>query len=91
MTMWTPDLNPYAGPRYRAIADALEADLREGRLAPGARLPTHRELAERLGVTVGTITRAYAEAEARGLTRVTVGRGTFVRETRVQAPVMIHA
>ncbi|HNB90885.1 MAG TPA: GntR family transcriptional regulator, partial [Plasticicumulans sp.] len=55
MTMWTPDLNPYAGPRYRAIADALEADLREGRLAPGARLPTHRELAERLGVTVGTI------------------------------------
>lgn len=91
MTMWTPDLNPYAGPRYRAIADALEADLREGRLAPGARLPTHRELAERLGVTVGTITRAYAEAEARGLTRGTVGRGTFVRETRVQAPVMIHA
>lgn len=90
MTMWTPDLTPYAGPRYRAIADALEVDLREGRLTPGARLPTHRELAERLGVTVGTITRAYAEAEARGLTAGTVGRGTFVRETRVQAPVMIR-
>ena len=58
MTMWTPDLNPYAGPRYRAIADALEADLREGRRA-GARLPTHREVwPSASGVTVGTITRA---------------------------------
>lgn len=90
MTIWTPDLAPHAGPRYRAIADALEADLRAGRLAPGTRLPTHRELAERLGVTVGTITRAYAEAESRGLTAGTVGRGTFVREARVQAPTMIQ-
>lgn len=90
MTIWQPDLTPHSGPRYRAIADALEADVRAGRLAPGSRLPTHRELAERLGVTVGTITRAYAEAEARGLTAGTVGRGTFVSDRRVQAPAMVQ-
>ena len=60
MTTWTPDLRPRRGPRYLAIADALADDAGAGRLAPGARLPTHRDLAERLGVTVGTVTRAYA-------------------------------
>ncbi len=82
MTIWLPDLDHFPGPRYRAIADALEAATAEGELAPGTRLPTHRELAERLGVTVGTVTRAYAEAERRGLTEGTVGRGTFIRARR---------
>jgi DNA-binding transcriptional MocR family regulator len=41
-------------------------------------LPTHRELAERLGVTVGTVSRAYAEAARQGLVTGEVGRGTFV-------------
>ena len=44
------------------------------------RLPTHRDLAYRLGVTVGTISRAYSEAERRGLIGGEVGRGTFVRQ-----------
>ena len=51
-------------------------------LAEGAELPTHRELAGRLGVTVGTVTRGYAEAERRGLTVAEVGRGTYVRSRR---------
>ncbi len=76
---WQPRLTDHAGPRYRAIVDALESDLRDGRLEPGTRLPTHRDLADRLGLTVGTVTRAYAEARRRGLTRGEVGRGTFVR------------
>ncbi len=78
MTSWTPDLSSFAGPRYRAIADALAADMQTGRLKPGARLPTHRELAYRLGVTVGTVTRAYAEAQRRGLLEGHVGRGSFL-------------
>ena len=49
------------------------------RLAAGAQLPTHRDLADRLGVTVGTVSRAYAEAARRGLIAGEVGRGTFVR------------
>jgi DNA-binding transcriptional MocR family regulator len=79
MTMWTPDLRQRSGPRYIAIAEALADDARGGRLRPGARLPTHRDLADRLGVTIGTVTRAYAEATRRGLVSGEVGRGTFLR------------
>jgi DNA-binding transcriptional MocR family regulator len=79
MTIWAPDLTSRSGPRYRAIADALGEDSAKGRLKPGTRLPTHRELAERLGVTVGTVSRAYAEAARRGLVSGEVGRGTFAR------------
>lgn len=75
---WTPRLDRFAGPVYRAIADALAADIAAGRLGDGDRLPTHRDLAYRLSVTVGTVSRAYAEGARRGLTRGDVGRGTFV-------------
>jgi DNA-binding transcriptional MocR family regulator len=80
VTIWSPQLHDSAGPRYRAIADALAADIAAGRVAPGTRLPTHRELADQLGVTVGTVTRAYAEAARRGLVSGEVGRGTFTRK-----------
>ncbi|WP_374383845.1 PLP-dependent aminotransferase family protein [Dongia sp.] len=88
MTSWQPDLSAFPGPRYLAIADALSEDIRQQRMAPGTRLPTHRELAYRLGVTVGTVTRAYAEAERRGLIGGEVGRGTFVRPDVRRRPEM---
>ncbi len=78
--MWSPELAT-AGPAYLAISRALEADIRSGRLAEGARLPTHRALAGALGVNVGTVSRAYAEARRRGLVTGEVGRGTFVRSS----------
>jgi len=79
MTSWAPEIRQRKGPRYLAIAEALADDAGAGRLRPGARLPTHRELADRLGLTVGTVTRAYAEAARRNLISGEVGRGTFVR------------
>jgi len=79
VTTWTPEIATRGGPVYLSIADAIAEDLGTGRLAPGARLPTHRDLAGRLGVTVGTVSRAYAEAARRGLVSGEVGRGTFVR------------
>lgn len=82
MTKWIPDLAQRSGPRYLAIADAIAADIRAGRLRTGERLPTHRDLAYRLGVTTGTVTRAYAEAERRGFIAGEVGRGTFVQDLR---------
>ncbi|HEX8706827.1 MAG TPA: GntR family transcriptional regulator, partial [Pyrinomonadaceae bacterium] len=78
MTMWTPDLSETGGPLSRAIVNALAADIEAGRIEPGTRLPTHRELADRLGVAIGTVTRAYALAKRRGLVSGEVGRGTFV-------------
>lgn len=73
------DPAPEAGrPKYLAIADAIEAAVMDGKAGPDEALPTHRELAERLGVTVGTVTRGYAEAARRGLVRGETGRGTFI-------------
>jgi len=80
MTIWVPDLSTSGGPRYKAIAEALAADVRNGKLKAGERLPTHRDLAYRLGVTVGTITRAYAEAQRRGLIEGHVCRGSFLAQ-----------
>src|SRR5438552_3294242 len=79
MTSWEPTLAPDR-PRYLAIADAIAADLSSGRLKSGERLPPQRELAWKLGVTVGTVTRAYQEAEKRGLLTGEVGRGSFLRD-----------
>jgi DNA-binding transcriptional MocR family regulator len=83
MTSWTPNLQDRNGPLYVAIANQLASDFNAGTLKPGDRLPTHRDLAWKLGVTVGTITRAYAEAERRGLIAGEVGRGTFVRDRSI--------
>src|SRR5688572_12068639 len=79
MTMWLPNLEKRRGPVYRAIADALDEDVQNGTLRAGTRLPPHRDLADHLGVTVTTVTRAYTEAARRGLTSGHVGRGTFIR------------
>lgn len=92
--MWQPKLAPVsvpstpaggrspargrARPLYLRIVDALAADVASGRVAAETRLPTQRELAERLGTTIATVTRAYSEARRRGLVSATVGRGTFV-------------
>jgi DNA-binding transcriptional MocR family regulator len=88
MTIWRPTLETdrRTGPVYLAIADQLARDLDAGKLKPGDRLPTHRDLAWKLGVTVGTVTRAYAEAERRGLIAGEVGRGTYIRERGADAP-----
>ena len=84
VTKWRPDIGSQRGPRYLAIADQLARDIAAGRLKAGDRLPTHRDLAWSLGVTVGTVTRAYTEAERRGLLAGEVGRGTFVRERNAE-------
>ena len=75
-------------PKYLAIAKALEEGIRRGELLSGAALPTQRELAAQLGVTVGTVTRGYAEAAQRGLVVGVTGRGTFVAARRPDVDTM---
>ena len=67
--------------RYKAVVDALATDIRAGKIPPGTRLPTHRELAAREELALVTATRVYAELAAMGLISGETGRGTFVRET----------
>lgn len=73
------DIAARPGPRYKAIADALSEAVKMGTAAPGTKLPPLRDLAYRLGVTVGTVSRAYALAAQRGEVTGEVGRGTYVR------------
>ncbi|MFF5922611.1 PLP-dependent aminotransferase family protein [Streptomyces flavochromogenes] len=74
-----------AAPRYKLLVDTFASEIRSGRLAAGARLPTHRALAARDGIAVVTATRVYAELEAMGLVSREQGRGTFVRDMTVPA------
>jgi DNA-binding transcriptional MocR family regulator len=66
-------------PRYKQLVDRLADDIRAGRLHPGTRLPTHRDLAAREGLALVTATRVYAELQAMGLVSGETGRGTFVK------------
>lgn len=76
---WMPRLAKGAAPLYLAIADMIEADIGQGLLVPGMRLPPQRALADRLGIDFTTVSRAYAEARRRGLVEGRVGLGTFVQ------------
>lgn len=85
MTIWS-SLADHPGPKYLAIADAIERAIAGDELHPNSRLPAQRDLARELGVTVGTVGRGYAEATRRGLLSGEVGRGTFVRPSRGESP-----
>lgn len=80
MTIWVPSLVG-DGPKYRQLADAIARAVATGELAAGRKLPPQRRLAHALGVTTGTVTRAYGEAERAGWVEARVGSGTYVRET----------
>src|ERR1700738_711264 len=82
MTDWVPTLVSIEGPRYLAFVLALEADIASGRVKPGMRLLPQRDMAQRLDLRGGTISKTYAEAEQRGLISGEVGRGTFVQRRR---------
>lgn len=78
--MWRPRLIESARMKYLGIVEALEADVRSGRVARGERLPPQRAIAEALDVDLTTVTRAFNEARRRGLVEAHAGRGTFINE-----------
>lgn len=88
MSQWKPQLVKYGEPLYGALIKALQDDINGGRLAVDDRLPTQRELADSLQIAVGTVTRAYAEAERRGLIRSEGRRGTFVGGMRTSRSLL---
>ncbi|MEH6650993.1 MAG: PLP-dependent aminotransferase family protein [Motiliproteus sp.] len=67
--------------RYKRLVDQFANDIQAGVLLPGARLPTHRQLAAEQSIALVTASRVYAELERMGLVSGEAGRGTFVRET----------
>lgn len=67
-------------PLYQQIVDQIRAKILAGELAPGAALPSIRQLAANLLTSVITTKRAYQELEAGGLITTRPGLGTFVSE-----------
>jgi GntR family transcriptional regulator len=66
------------GTLYQQIVDGLKREVSEGRLRAGAPLPSFRQLAEDLLVSVITVKRAYEELEREGIIYRRQGLGTFV-------------
>ena len=79
LTGLLPDLTELATPRYRSIADAIAALLLDGRIPPGAVLPSERGLAGALGVSRSTTTAVYHQLAADGLLMRRRGSGSHLR------------
>jgi DNA-binding transcriptional MocR family regulator len=77
---WLPTLTKRKGvTKHKLLTERIIADIDADILPAHARMPTHRDLARQLGVSVQTVSLSYKEAERRGYLRGEVGRGTFVR------------
>ena len=63
---------------YLKLADTIAADIADGTLKPGDRLPPQRNFAYERKIAVSTASRVYAELLRRGLVVGEVGRGTFI-------------
>ncbi|WP_422370108.1 PLP-dependent aminotransferase family protein [Hoeflea sp.] len=82
MTIWPPRPEDLRRPAYKSLASAIVRATEAGELSSGDRLPPHRKLANQLGLSVQTVSRAYDELIRRGVITGEVGRGTFVRAGR---------
>jgi len=80
MSAWLPTLEPQTEhlPMYERLLRSLLSDINGGALGDGSPLPPQRKLAHSLGLSVGTVTRFYREAETLGVIAGHVGRGTRV-------------
>ena len=90
MTIWPPKPDDLKRPVYRSLAEYLACAVESGEFKHGDTLPTHRELASTLGLSVQTVSRAYGELIQRGLLSGQTGRGTFVRslQNEYQTPFL---
>ncbi len=77
-TIWHPDFANIDSPKYIVLIQSMRAAIRSGVLVQGYKMPPVRELAWQLGITPGTVARAYRLAAEEGLVETGVGRGTFV-------------
>ena len=67
-----------AKPLFDQLRTQIIDAIRDGRLSPGTRLPTVRELAGKMGLAVNTVARAYRELESAGVLETRGRFGTFV-------------
>lgn len=74
-----PRFNPSSPvPLYRQAADFIADQVEAGKLPPGTRLPSERDLAERWGIAYITVRRAMKELRDQGVVVSVPGKGTYV-------------
>lgn len=78
MTNWMPNPATLTRPAFQSLAEQFARAIESGALPVGMRLLPHRKLADVLGLSVQTVSRAYDELIRRGLIAGEVGRGSFV-------------
>jgi GntR family transcriptional regulator len=66
-------------PKFIQLSEMLIREIAAGHLTDGARLPPERNMADDLGVAVGTLRKALADVEAKGLLDRVQGSGNYVR------------
>ncbi len=76
------------GPAYKALADGLRLLIADGRIPPGARLPSERDLTDALDVSRTTVTAAYAELRDRGYLTSRRGSGSVASLPAGPAPAL---
>ncbi len=67
-------------PVYKQVSEALKLAILAGRLKPGEKLPSTRDLADSISVSRFTVIRSYEELSAQGYIQTTSGSGTFVNK-----------
>ena len=70
--------NTSGKPIYEQIEEQVKEAILSGELAEGDLLPSIRQLARDLKISVITTTRAYSDLEAQGFVAVVQGKGCFV-------------
>jgi GntR family transcriptional regulator len=74
-------ITPSSGiPLYRQIMDQIRLAVATGRVRPGDKLPSIRDLSQTLEISPITVVKAYSELEHLGVVETRRGRGTFVAE-----------
>ncbi len=66
-------------PLYVQLENQIIGAIKTGYLKANARIPTEREMAQKLSVSRKTVSRAYRSLEKRGILSSEQGRGTFVQ------------
>ena len=86
-TIWSPELLDGQGPKYKAVMHVIRQRISDHDLTPGDKLPPVRDLAWSLGITPGTVARAYTLLTDDGTLTAEVGRGTFVAQPDEKGPL----
>lgn len=71
--------HPGSLPLYQQIAELLIRDIAAGRLIDGERLPPERDMAQSMGIAVGTLRQALKSLTEKGLLDRVQGSGNYIR------------